>query len=76
MTLQERLRRNALKNGGGASHELHKAAHEAADALDTQEKRIKELEGALREVLDAMDGNEGHCPIDTYDRAREVLNQK
>lgn len=50
MKLQERLRNNALKNGGGANWVLHQAAHEAADTIDALEARVKVLEDALREV--------------------------
>jgi len=93
MTLQERLRAQArwvpVKRWVGRNAEVSKIIpkleEEAADALDAQEKRIKELEGALRGWMDASDAfdealkrdgaslKEAQSLRHAMDRAREAL---
>jgi len=92
MTLQERLRAQArwvpVKRWVGRNAEVSKIIpkleEEAADALDAQEKRIKELEGALRVAIKHWEGwcdqNNGSMPdnvmggeADDYARALEAL---
>jgi molecular chaperone GrpE (heat shock protein) len=64
MTLQDRLRANALKNGGAADHYLHKIAHEAADNLDAADLKIAELQAeneALRKDAERMKAELEKC---------------
>jgi hypothetical protein len=66
MTLQERLRFVELKQGGMRIQDHNALIRTAADALDAQTARIKELEGALAACIPAM----GEYAAN---RAREVL---
>lgn len=76
MTLQERLR--FLASGQDDIHSV--SITEAADALDAQEKRIKELEGGLRDFLAWDDGSHDGSPAAHHDsaiaRARALMGEK
>lgn len=72
-TLQQRLR----DREGDNDDDLIDAA---ADALDAQEKRIKELEGGLRDFLAWDDGSHDGSPAAHHDsaiaRARALMGEK
>ena len=79
MTLQERLRDFDAYFKPGARAAL---AEKAADALDAKDRRIAELEGALRAIIDWHDrppsSNVRFSALadqldELVDRAREVL---
>ena len=78
MTLQERLR--AHKNGVTNSATWDFIADEAADALDAQDKRIKELEGALCAAGLALGDiknypHKTNCVSDWAKEAIDVINR-
>ena len=64
MTLTERLRQ---------AHPSRDDAREAADALDAKDARIKELEGALREIARGMRGGQIMYASECWAIAREAL---
>lgn len=68
MTLQERLRDRE------PCYPNRPLELEAADALDAQEKRIRELEGALREWLDAEDRPSGVWATDLR-RVNDIMKR-
>lgn len=83
MTLQERLRWSAPREDHAQDADPT-LRWEAADALDAQAARIKELEGALRVAIKHWEGwcdqNNGSMPdnvmggeADDYARALEAL---
>ena len=90
MTLQERLRGyNPPDRTIDSQRQIAVDIHEAADALDAQEKRIKELEEALRACVDDLEAELTHrydgtlnypvmkrrydSDMSTVQRAREAL---
>ena len=81
MTLQERLREAGLDLSARGWRDscgspdcgiASNLANEAALALDAKDERIKELEGALRAVLDDFYDDED-VQYSTADRAQEAL---
>lgn len=78
-TLQDRLRDFDAYFKPGARAAL---AEKAADALDAKDERIKALEGALREWLEAEDHPKGDWATDMrrvndiMKRARALLGEK
>lgn len=89
MTLQERLREAGLDLSARGWRDscgspdcgiASNLANEAALALDAQEKRIKELEGGLRDFLAWDDGSHDGSPAAHHDsaiaRARALMGEK
>ena len=75
MTLSERLR-DYPEGSIDTSGSLWERCLEAADALDAQEKRIKELEGAARNLVRECERIPFQNNMEfsfAVDRAREVL---
>lgn len=88
MTLTERLRRKLVMSMAANADHLYQMLNdereEAADALDAQAARIKELDGALRPIIEwhatplGFDEKFGEAAarLDALvDRAREVLKK-
>lgn len=83
MTINKDLRDfAAIVRDYGDSDSYSDMAIRAADALDAQEARIKALEGALREWLEAEDHPKGDWATDMrrvndiMKRARALLGEK
>ena len=74
MTLQERLRGyNPPDRTIDSQRQIAVDIHEAADALDAKDARIKELEGALREIARGMRGGQIMYASECWAIAREAL---